>query len=140
MFCKRKLLCLAIIVGVAAMTMPIIGISSARAEGGPFTIARLEMCTGVENREPVGVTDTFTADIGIVSAFLEARDIPAETTVSFVWFHGDEEVARVPVKIGQSGRWRTHSSKKLGGRIGAWKVEIQDAQNALLGTAAFTVN
>jgi hypothetical protein len=140
MFCKRKLLCLAIVVCAAAMMMPIIGLSNAHAEGGPFTIARLEMCTGVENREPVGVADTFTVDMGVVYAFLEARDIPEETTVSFVWFHGDEEVARVPVKIGQSSRWRTHSSKKLGGRIGAWKVEIQDAQNAVLGTAAFTVN
>lgn len=134
---KRMMLHVAIVAGVVMMLMPVATATSAEADA--MSIARLELCNGVENREPVGAADTFAADIATVYAFLEMRDIPEETTVSFVWFHGDDEVARVPVKIGQSGRWRTYSSKNLGGRIGAWRVEIQDEKNTVLGTADFTV-
>lgn len=134
---KRTMVHLAMVAGVVLMLMPVN--VTAAAETGSMSVARLEICNGVENREPVGVADTFAADITMVYAFLEMRDIPEETTVSFVWFHGDDEVARVPVRIGRSGRWRTYSSKKLGGRIGAWRVEIQDENNTVLGAADFTV-
>lgn len=134
---KRTMLHAAIAACVVMMMMPLSTATSAEADA--MSVARLELCSGVENREPVGAADTFMADIAVVYAFLEMRDIPEETTVSFVWFHGDDEAARVPVRIGQSGRWRTYSSKKLGGRIGGWRVEIQDEKNTVLGTADFTV-
>ena len=137
MIVKRMQMLLAV---VSVLMIPLVGPISATAQDAPLSIARLEICTGVENREPVGSADSFAAETGIVYCFLEARDIPAETTVSFVWFHGDMEVARVPVRIGQSSRWRTFSSKQLAGRIGGWRVEIQDGQNAVLGTTSFTVN
>lgn len=109
------------------------------AEAEPFSIARLVICDHVADREPVGVANHFTADSVQVYCFLEARDIPEDTTVSFVWYYFDKEEARIPVRIGQSARWRTFASKKIGGRTGDWRVEIQDAANTILGTVEFKV-
>jgi hypothetical protein len=48
-------------------------------------------------------------------------------------------VARVPLTIRQGNRWRTYASKKMAGRPGAWRVEIQDAKAAVLATLNFSV-
>ncbi len=121
------------------LTFLMASVVPASAQDASFSIARLDICADVQDREPVHAANAFTADTVMVYCFLEARDIAEDTTISFVWFHGDDEVARVPVRLVQSSRWRTYSSKKLGGRIGAWRVEVQDAQNIVIGTADFSV-
>jgi hypothetical protein len=104
-----------------------------------FSVERLVIAGSIDNREPVGVVDAFSSSTEKVYCFLEARNITADTTASFVWYHGEKELARIDLPLGKSSRWRTYSSKKLGGRQGAWKVELQDAQGAVLATATFTV-
>ena len=71
---------------------------------------------------------------------MEANDISADVTLDFVWFFEGEETARVTLNVRQGGRWRTYSSKKLGGRAGAWRVEVQDPSGATLASIGFTVN
>ena len=109
------------------------------ADSAPFAIKRLSVCQGVEDREPVGVSSTFSSDTEKVYAFLEAVDIPADTTADFVWYHGASELTRVTVKVGQGGRWRTYANKNLYGLTGPWRVEIQDVGGAILGSVEFEV-
>jgi hypothetical protein len=104
-----------------------------------MTINRFLACQAVAEHEPTGVTDTFPADTEKVYAYLEATKISADVQVSFVWYHEDSEVARVPLTIRQGNRWRTYASKKMAGRPGAWRVEIQDAKAAVLATLNFSV-
>ena len=104
-----------------------------------MTINRFVACQAVEEREPVGATDTFAATTETAYAFLEATSISADVQVSFVWLHEGKEVARVPLTIRQGNRWRTYSSKKLAGRPGSWRVEVQDAKEATLASLDFTV-
>jgi hypothetical protein len=104
-----------------------------------MTISRFVASRSVENREPVGITNAFTADTEKAYAFLEATDISADVKVDFVWYHDDNEAARVPLSIKKSSRWRTYSSKKLGGRTGSWRVEIQDQSGTVLASIDFTV-
>ena len=43
------------------------------------------------------------------------------------------------MNIKQGSRWRTYSSKNLGGLKGEWKVEIQDQNGVILKLAEFKV-
>ena len=104
-----------------------------------MTINRFVACQAVEEREPVGATNTFAAGTETAYAYLEAASISADVQVSFVWIHEGKEVARVPLTIRQGNRWRTYSSKKLAGRPGSWRVEMQDAKEAVLASVDFTV-
>ncbi|MEN8136009.1 MAG: DUF2914 domain-containing protein [Thermodesulfobacteriota bacterium] len=110
-------------------------------EGGSalMTISRFVTCQAVEDREPVGSTTAFPSGTETAYAYLEATEIGADVEVSFVWYHESNEVARVPLSIRQGSRWRTYSSKKLAGRTGAWRVEIQDSASAVLASVDFTV-
>lgn len=132
---KTALLALAIMLPVLANAQE----ETPKMEPAQMTINRFVICQDVENHEPVGITNTFSADTEAAYAFLEARDVSADVEVDFVWYHGNEELARVPLSIRKGYRWRTYSSKKLAGRTGQWKVEIQDQTGAVLSSLDFTV-
>jgi hypothetical protein len=104
-----------------------------------FTIARLVIAGSIEDREPFGVVDVFAVPTEKVYCFLEARDIKKDTTVSFVWYHGEKKMAKVDLPLKQGKRWRTYSSKKLFGLKGQWKVELQDANGNVLQVVEFKV-
>lgn len=105
----------------------------------PFTIARLVVGTGVENREPVGAADTFPANTEKVYCFLEAVDIVKDTEVSFVWFHGEKEMLKTNLFLKMGPRWRTYAFKNLRGLKGDWRVEIRDAEGKPLKEVKFKV-
>jgi len=109
------------------------------ATGSSISIARMVIAGSIVEREPVGVVNAFSSDTEKVYCFLEVKDVETETVVSFVWYHAGEKKAAVELPLGKSPRWRTYSSKKLGGLKGEWKVELQDANGAVLNTVAFTV-
>ncbi len=104
-----------------------------------FTIQRFVIAGSVEDREPVGVVNAFASTTEKVYCFLEAGNITKDTTVSFVWYHGDKKMATVTLPLRKGSRWRTYSSKKLGGLKGDWKVELQDAGGNVIETVAFSV-
>lgn len=104
-----------------------------------FTLSRMVVSESIVDREPAGAADQFSAATEQVYCFLEAKDIDQDTEVSFVWFHNDTEKARVTLPLRKGNRWRTKSSKKLGGLKGSWKVELQDASGIVLNTVAFSV-
>ena len=104
-----------------------------------FTIARMVIAGSVEDREPVGVVDEFASSTETVYCFLEATQITEDITVKFAWYHGDQKTADVALPLRQGSRWRTYSSKQLGGRTGAWRVELQDIEGNVLHSVGFTV-
>jgi hypothetical protein len=109
-------------------------------QGAPaFSISRFLIAGRIENREPVGVANTFSASTEKVYCFLEAGNIAEDTKVRFVSYHGDDNVAEIELMLGKGPKWRTNASKKLGGRTGDWKVDLQDADGNVLDSAAFTV-
>jgi hypothetical protein len=105
----------------------------------PFTIARLVVGTGVENREPMGVADTFPANTEKIYCFLEANNILKDTEVSFVWFYGEKEMLKMNFPLRMGPRWRTHAFKNLRGLKGDWKVEIRGAGGKPLKEVKFKV-
>jgi hypothetical protein len=109
-------------------------------EVAEFTVAQFVVSEDVIDREPAGVSETFSATTEQVFCFLEARDIKEDTTIRFVWYHGEKEMATVDLPLRQGNRWRTYSTKKLGGLLGTWKVELQNANGVVRETVEFTVD
>lgn len=105
-----------------------------------FDLERMEIAAEVVEREPVGSADTFGAGQERVYAFIEARNIRADTTVNFVWFRNDREVAAVPLSMKQGNRWRTYSSITVDQRSGDWRVELRDEAGEVVEQATFRVN
>jgi hypothetical protein len=108
-------------------------------EGPGFTVARLVVGTGVENREPTGVAETFPASTEKIYCFLEATNIAKDTEVSLVWSLGGKEMWKMnlPLKMGQ--KWRTNAFKSLRGLKGDWKIEIKDAAGNMVKDVKFKV-
>ena len=104
-----------------------------------FTAARLVVATGVENREPVGVAETFPATTEKVYCFLEATEIPKDTEISFVWFHGEKEMLKTNLPLQAGPKWRTFANKNLGEMKGDWKVEVRGAKGNLVKDIKFKV-
>lgn len=112
---------------------------TAMSQSSPFSVARLVVCENVQNRSPVNVTDVFPAGTETVFCFLEARDIQEATEVKMVWYHEEQEVARVPLSIGQGSRWRTYTSKKTMDQKGNWKVYLLDSADNTLASVQFVL-
>lgn len=108
-------------------------------ETSAFTISRLVVGTGVENLEPVGVAESFSASTEKVYCFLEATGITQDTEVSFVWFHGQNELLKFSLPLKKGPRWRTYAFKNLYGQKGDWKVEIRGAEEKPLKEVKFKV-
>jgi hypothetical protein len=108
-------------------------------KGAEVTIVRSVIGTGVENREPLGVAETFPAATEKVCCFLEATHISSDTEVSLIWFHGEKEMGKFSLPLKTGPRWRTYAFKNLGGLKGDWKVEIRDVNGNLLKENKFKV-
>ena len=122
------------------LAMVIWGISlPASAQEKEFTIARLVIGTGVEDKEPVGVAEIFPEATERVYCFLEATEIAKDTEVSFVWWHGDQELHKITLPLQTGPRWRTFAYKTIGGMKGDWKVEVRDSGGNLVNEVTFKV-
>ena len=109
------------------------------AEENGLTVARIAICRAVEDREPVDEGTRFPADVGRLYCFTKITGAGGETSVTHVWYHGEQERARVALRVGAAA-WRTWSSKRLWHTwTGDWRVVVEDADGAVLTEQAFTV-
>jgi hypothetical protein len=132
------------LIAVGVTILPAYGQEKAKPEEAikespEFTVARLVIGTGVEDREPVGAAEIFPETTEKVYCFLEATEIAQDTEVTFVWLHSEEEMLRISLPLKMGSRWRTYASKNLRGLKGDWKVEIRDVGGDLMQEATFKV-
>lgn len=130
---KGIVLSILFVMGMLVISLP------ASGQENEFTIARLVIGTGVENREPMGVAETFPATTEKVYCFLEATEILKDTEVSFVWFLGEKEMLKTNLPLQTGPKWRTFADKNIGGMKGDWKVEIRDVKGNLVKDIKFKV-
>lgn len=99
----------------------------------------LVFCTAVDDRVPVGEASAFDNDVGRVCCFTKIAGAQDSTTVFHVWYHGDDEMARVELAV-NSASWRTWSTKRmLPSWTGAWRVEVQTKDGTVLESSDFTL-
>lgn len=103
------------------------------------TVADGVIATQVVDRTPVAVAEIFPPTVGTLYCYTRLVGAADATSVTHVWFRGDEEMARVELPV-HSGNWRTWSSKQiLPAWIGTWRVEVRDAGGKVLQILPFTI-
>jgi hypothetical protein len=104
-----------------------------------ITVEQAVIAREIEDREPVGESTSFPAEIGQLACFTRIVGAEEETFIYHVWRHGDTERARVRLPV-RSAAWRTWSTKKIDPSwTGAWTVQILDAGENVLDTLSFVV-
>jgi Protein of unknown function (DUF2914) len=110
-----------------------------RAPAASLTISRLEIAGSIENREPVDIAASFPSTQEKVYCYIEFKDVPQDTTITYVWTLGQNDMGKVTQQVKKSSRWRTWANKSLGGMKGDWKVDVLDESGAVLKSATFKV-
>ena len=113
--------------------------AKAEAAAPSLNISRMEIASSVENREPAGIAATFPASTEKVYCYLEIKDVPKDTTITYVWTLGPNEMGKVNQPVKKSSRWRTWGNKTIAGMKGEWKVDVLDEAGTVLKSATFKV-
>lgn len=103
-------------------------------------ITQFDFATSIEDRQPVDVDTTFAADVGTIYSYTEIEGITDSTEITHVWYHREEEKARINLTV-SSSPWRTWSSKSiLESWTGPWRVMILDSEENVLDAKTFTIS
>ncbi len=115
--------------------------TSALAQEPPMiTVKDIQICTSVENRQPIGSDTSFTHDVERLWCFTKLSSDRDMTSVSHVWYYNDKEMAKVDLVV-NAKIWRTWSSKRiLRSWTGEWRVDILSATGELLASKEFNIN
>lgn len=129
---------LALIISLA-ITSPATGLEKTDKMVQLFSISTMVIAEDVQDREPVGVAETFPASTEKVYCFIEAKNISEDTEATFVWYHEGQEMRTFTLPIMQGLRWRAFAYKNLHGKAGNWKVEIRDKAGNSVKSISFKV-
>jgi len=100
--------------------------------------ADVVIALNVEEREPVGAAEAFSAGVGQLFAWTKVTGA-ANTTVEHVWRYQEHELV-VPINIGGSP-WRVWSTKNIPPEwTGQWTFEVRTADGSVVATTTFTVS
>jgi len=106
---------------------------------GNLNVASAAISKNVADRLPVEPGTSFSASVGRLYCYSKIVDIQNPTQVVHVWYYGDTERARIPLKVDPPS-WRTFSSKKIQDHeTGKWQVKILDASGNLLEDVVFEI-
>lgn len=120
-------------------TLFFIGVLASTAQSQQIKVNQIDLATSIEDRSPVGSDTTFTADIGNIFCFTQVQSDTDSSEITHVWYHKDEEKARIKLDV-KSENWRTWSSKNiLDSWTGPWRVIVEDNNGNVLATKTFTI-
>lgn len=104
-----------------------------------INVQEMVFCRSIEEREPVEPDSLFADTVGQVYCYTRVTGAADTTSIYHVWFHEDEEKARVELTV-RSSPWRTWSSKMiLKEWDGIWRVDIVLPGGRLLSSKEFLV-
>ena len=108
-------------------------------EAPELTVSVAAICKDVVDREPVDSGNSFTVDVGKLYCFTKIMGAESPTHVTHVWYFDGTERARVELAV-NSDSWRTFSSKIIQAHeLGAWRVDVLDADGNVLKSLDFEV-
>lgn len=129
---------------LALFALAVVGVVRPPAGAGQqadasLTVAEAVVTTGVQDREPVDDISSVPADVGQVYLWTRITGAEGEVGVAHVWYHRDQERARVSLRVA-SPDWRTWTSKQIQpGWTGSWRVEVVGPDDEVLETVSFQV-
>lgn len=104
-----------------------------------YKIKKLVVAKDVQNRKPIGVSDTFSSNIGKVYCFIMAKDIKQDSEIIVTWYRENKKIHTFALPLKKGNMWRTYAWKSISGRKGNWRVVIRDADRFIYKSAPFTV-
>ena len=104
-----------------------------------FTIKKVVVAKDVQNRQPIGVSDTFSSNIGKVYCFIMAKNIKQNSEIIVTWYHAEKKIHTYKLPLKKGNMWRTFAYKNISGKKGKWRVVIRDANRHIYKSAPFTV-
>lgn len=108
------------------------------AAGSQPAIAEAVLTTDIMDRQPVDNLTSVAADVGLVYMWTRVVGAEGEVEIEHVWYHGDDEMARVPLRVAGSN-WRTWSSKNIEPSwTGDWRVDVIGPDGTVLESVRFT--
>lgn len=111
----------------------------AQEEATKAITVETELCTGIEERMPVGMADQFPADVGQVCLWSKVLGCADETFIKHVWYYRGDEMATIELPV-RSSSWRTYSYKTIPPEwAGDWVVKVIDAEGNVLKAMPFKV-
>jgi hypothetical protein len=133
---KRMLLTsVVLIVGLPAILFS----QGQEASTGSVLTVEAQLCTGIEERMPVGTAESYDADVEKVYLWCKVTGAAGTTVVKHVWSYEGKEMAAVELPV-KSPAWRTWSYKTiLPEWTGNWEVKVLDAEGEVLKAVSFTV-
>ena len=122
------------------VVLPVVAEETASTQGGQgLAVQQAAICTGVVDRTPAGAAEVFEAGVGKLWCFTRIVGIPADTTITHVWYKGDQKVHEQQLTI-HAPAWRTWSNKTIPPEWkGAWHVDVVGADGSVLTTLRFNI-
>ena len=98
------------------------------------------LCTGIEERMPVGEAEEFPDDVGKVYLWTRITGVTeGEMIIHHVWLHEGQEKADVSLSV-KGSPWRTYSYKTIPLEwAGQWEVKVVGPDGNVIKTVPFTV-
>ncbi len=124
---------------LAGYGIAIVGLAALPAHAETMLVIRdFVVSRDIQQREPVGRTDSFQATDSKAIAFARIWNGGQPVRISFRWKRGEKLFAEIPATVGASPAWRTWTKVSL--RPGSWRVALVDPEGAVLAERAFTVD
>ena len=127
-------------IAVFFMILFLAGVQNALSQTAvKMEVVEMMICTGVQDRVPVGTDTVFLKTVGQLYCYTKVTGAGESAKLSHVWYHNDQEMARVDLNV-MADTWRTWSSKKIVEEwIGSWRVDVVSESGEVLKSMAFTV-
>ncbi|SYZ74657.1 conserved exported hypothetical protein [Candidatus Zixiibacteriota bacterium] len=122
-----------------AFLMPVAALSQTPTEAAPALKAEAQVCTGIQERMPTGMAETFSPDVGQIYLWSKITGSEGETTIKHIWYYQGKEMATVELPV-RSSSYRTWSSKNILPQwTGDWSVKVEDASGNVLKELSFKI-
>ncbi len=104
-----------------------------------ISVVDAALATGIENKNPVGVSDKFPNTVKRVYLWTKIKVQNPPTYIYHVWYYKNREMARIKLYIRYS-LFRTWSFKTILPQwTGDWRVQVEDTKGNIIFSKDFTV-
>ena len=105
-----------------------------------LTSIEVSACTGIENRIPQGIGNTFKWSTDRIYIWSRIKSESPPSSIKHIYYFKGEKINNVKLKI-RSSNWRTWSYKTLANKryIGQWRVDVTSAEGKILNSINFEI-
>lgn len=105
-----------------------------------MSVAKSVICSGIENREPVGIGTSFSLDVGKVWFYTRIEMPKGKSgTIKHVWKRDGKVISTVELSV-KGPSFRTRSYKTITKHMkGNWTVDVVNESGNILQTDSFVI-